>query len=181
MRHNIDITKLRLITVSKFNFIGWAVKAEKRGPEKRGQTRLLFGSLYDDHLSATELSELHRHWGERLHRHWRAQTRNITASSRADSASGLDRDLAPVPDPFPVPTWDGQRPSRIGYLSADLRDHPVGRFLAPILRHHDPARVAVSCYHASFGGDSLTSGRIVTVFPIPGFSANKRKLEINFS
>ena len=32
---------------------------------------------------------------------------------------------------------------RIGYLSADFCNHPVGRFLEPILRHHDPEEVEV--------------------------------------
>ena len=32
---------------------------------------------------------------------------------------------------------------RIGYLSADLCNHPVGRFLLPILKHHDNKKVEV--------------------------------------
>ena len=32
---------------------------------------------------------------------------------------------------------------RIGYLSADLCNHPVGRFLLPVLKHHDRKTVEV--------------------------------------
>ncbi|MFN9545947.1 MAG: tetratricopeptide repeat protein [Cyanobacteriota bacterium] len=32
------------------------------------------------------------------------------------------------------------RPLRVGLLSADIGDHVVGRFLDPLLRHHDPSR-----------------------------------------
>lgn len=43
--------------------------------------------------------------------------------------------------PRPVPLRVGNRPLRIGFLSADIGDHVVGRFLDPLLRHHDPARL----------------------------------------
>ena len=32
---------------------------------------------------------------------------------------------------------------RIGYLSADFCNHPVGRFLLPILKHHDRQKVEI--------------------------------------
>ena len=35
---------------------------------------------------------------------------------------------------------------RVGYVSGDLADHPVGRFLLPLLRHHDRAAVEVFAY-----------------------------------
>jgi predicted O-linked N-acetylglucosamine transferase (SPINDLY family) len=35
------------------------------------------------------------------------------------------------------------RPLRVGYLSADFCNHPVGRFLLPVLEAHDPSAVAV--------------------------------------
>ena len=36
------------------------------------------------------------------------------------------------------------RPLRVGYLSADFCNHPVGRFLLPVLEQHDPAAVEVA-------------------------------------
>lgn len=35
---------------------------------------------------------------------------------------------------------------RIGYCSADLRDHPVARFFEPLIANHDRAQVEVYCY-----------------------------------
>ncbi|MGA2440074.1 MAG: tetratricopeptide repeat protein [Tepidisphaeraceae bacterium] len=41
---------------------------------------------------------------------------------------------------------DPDRQLRIGYISPDLCEHPVGRFLLPLLAAHDPDRFAVFCY-----------------------------------
>jgi len=38
------------------------------------------------------------------------------------------------------------RTLRIGYCSADFRDHAVARFIEPVLRHHDRGRFVVTCY-----------------------------------
>jgi protein O-GlcNAc transferase len=38
----------------------------------------------------------------------------------------------------PLTPWSGRHPLRIGFLSADIGNHVVGRFLDPLLRHHDP-------------------------------------------
>ncbi|HVT80942.1 MAG TPA: tetratricopeptide repeat protein, partial [Phycisphaerae bacterium] len=35
---------------------------------------------------------------------------------------------------------------RIGYVSPDFRDHPVGRFMLPLIAAHDPAAVEILCY-----------------------------------
>ena len=40
------------------------------------------------------------------------------------------------------------RKLRVGYLSADLANHPVGRFLLPVLNNHNREKVevwALSC------------------------------------
>ena len=36
-----------------------------------------------------------------------------------------------------------QRRLRVGYLSADFCNHPVGRFMLPILEHHDREKVEI--------------------------------------
>ncbi|SFK94113.1 tetratricopeptide repeat protein [Methylorubrum salsuginis] len=51
------------------------------------------------------------------------------------------------------PTPD--RPLRIGLVSGDLCDHPVARFVAPFLRHHDQTRLAVFAY-ANGAADATT-------------------------
>jgi protein O-GlcNAc transferase len=41
---------------------------------------------------------------------------------------------------------DPQRRLKIGYVSGDFRQHPVGLFLRPVLEQHDRARHEVHCY-----------------------------------
>jgi predicted O-linked N-acetylglucosamine transferase (SPINDLY family) len=45
---------------------------------------------------------------------------------------------------------------RVGYVSPDLREHPVARFMEPILAHHDPAQVEVFCYVMDPHPDAVT-------------------------
>ena len=51
---------------------------------------------------------------------------------------------------------DPARRLRIGYVSADLRSHPVGRFMLPLLKNHDRAQVEVVCYQAAQTADQVT-------------------------
>jgi predicted O-linked N-acetylglucosamine transferase (SPINDLY family) len=53
-----------------------------------------------------------------------------------------------------------EAPIRVGYLSADLRDHPVGRLLAGVLEAHDPNVVDVSVYALGPHDDSEIRTRI---------------------
>ncbi|MGE0723082.1 MAG: tetratricopeptide repeat protein, partial [Alphaproteobacteria bacterium] len=54
-------------------------------------------------------------------------------------------------------TRDPGRRLRVGYVSADLRDHAVARFLLPLLAHHDPATVEVTAYAADPRSDAVTA------------------------
>jgi predicted O-linked N-acetylglucosamine transferase (SPINDLY family) len=45
---------------------------------------------------------------------------------------------------------------RIGYVSADLREHVVGRHLLPVLRHHDRQRFEITCYAHVCTADAMT-------------------------
>jgi protein O-GlcNAc transferase len=51
---------------------------------------------------------------------------------------------------------DPERRLKIGYVSPDLREHPVARFLLPILVHHDHSKFEVFCYSDALAPDSLT-------------------------
>ncbi|MBP2316832.1 tetratricopeptide repeat protein [Azospirillum soli] len=53
--------------------------------------------------------------------------------------------LAPAAPVFPNAS-DPERPLRVGIVSADLKRHPVGYFLAPFLAAHDRERMTVTCY-----------------------------------
>ena len=45
---------------------------------------------------------------------------------------------------------------RIGYVSGDLFQHPVGRFLLPVLTHHDRDRFEVHCFSNHTVEDDVT-------------------------
>ena len=51
---------------------------------------------------------------------------------------------------------DPERRLRIGYLSADLRDHPVAHNLIASLERHDRAEVEVTLYALPRAGDAMT-------------------------
>lgn len=74
---------------------------------------------YDPTLPDEALAEQHREWN-----------RCFAANPARDHLN----------DPAPA------RRLRLGYLSADLRDHVVGRALLPAFRHHDHAAFEIFCY-----------------------------------
>ena len=49
-----------------------------------------------------------------------------------------------------------ERRLRIGYVSADFREHAVSHFVLPLLEHHDPARFEVYCYSNTPKTDDIT-------------------------
>ena len=51
---------------------------------------------------------------------------------------------------------DSNRPLRIGYVSPDLRRHPVSALFEPILAAHDRGRFEVTCYYNFQGEDAVT-------------------------
>jgi protein O-GlcNAc transferase len=46
---------------------------------------------------------------------------------------------------------------RIGYVSADFRNHASALFLSPLLKHHDPQQVEVFCYANVVRRDAMTA------------------------
>ena len=55
------------------------------------------------------------------------------------------------------------RPLRVGFVSGDLRSHPVGNFLEGVLAHIDPAKLSLVAYSNSVKEDEL-SVRIKPLF-----------------
>ncbi|MCP5155908.1 MAG: tetratricopeptide repeat protein [Ectothiorhodospiraceae bacterium] len=92
----------------------------------------LMGLQYDPALSARRLRDAARRWNV-VHR----QRHGAVVRTR--------------PSPRRV---DG--PLRVGYVSADLRAHPVGWFLADVLPAHDPSAVEVHCYASQRTRDTMT-------------------------
>lgn len=94
----------------------------------------LFASLYSDRRDAAAILALHRE---------------------------LARKIAPA---APVRTaWknarDPGRRLRVGYLSPDMRAHPVSVFFEPVLAHHDARQFDVYCYSTTRAPDAVT-GRL---------------------
>lgn len=46
---------------------------------------------------------------------------------------------------------------RIGYVSSDLRQHSVSRFIEPVLENHDRSRFEVYCYSNTISEDEVTA------------------------
>lgn len=64
----------------------------------------------------------------------------------AEFEAFLQRLNAPEAAPQWLPRAPHQR-LRMGYLSVDLRDHPVGYFMLPILTEHDRQAFEIFCYY----------------------------------
>src|SRR5207253_11463304 len=52
---------------------------------------------------------------------------------------------------------DATRRLRIGYVSGDLRQHPVAQFMEPVLACHDRERHEIHCYHNFPREDAVTA------------------------
>ncbi len=52
---------------------------------------------------------------------------------------------------------DPERRLRVGYVSPDLRQHPVALFLEPVLAHHDGRAVEVYCYSDAARPDEVSA------------------------
>lgn len=98
----------------------------------KAHSNLLFTLNYHLDYDLSSIFEEHRRWG-------------ALYGSQGEIPRSYPNDPAP------------ERRLRIGYLSPDLKDHPVARFLEPILSHHDPCRVEVFCYAEVAVPDSTTT------------------------
>ena len=92
----------------------------------------LFSSLYSDRFDLAGLSRLHRQLAE-----------------------GIARQHPPCPAPYRARSQGDKL--RVGYLSPDLRSHPVGFFLEPILEQHLTDDVHITCYALPCAPDALTA------------------------
>ncbi len=109
----------------------------ERDPLSPVASRIAMMALYDDRLTAPDLTALHRRHG---------------AALEARVGGSL-----PWSPPSPGPE-DPHRRLRLGYLSADLHGRQaVGSFLVPVLDRHDRDAFEVVVYHDSLVADELTA------------------------
>lgn len=85
-------------------------------------SNLLRALNFDETLAPETLFAAHKAWDE----------------AHAPKPATLDVRFSNEPDP--------ERRLRIGYVSADFREHSVSHFFEALLRAHDPAAVEVFCY-----------------------------------
>lgn len=118
-----------------WNNLGNALKDQAELDEAIASYRKAM-ALGGDAAASSLLSVLHYHPGyspERIreeHARWNEKyARPLKAEIRPD-----DRDRDP------------HRPLRIGYVSPDFCNHPVGRFMLPLLSHHDRSQFQIICY-----------------------------------
>ena len=84
----------------------------------------------------------------------------ISPAEQREIAAAYGRLYAGAPLPPPKAITDPQRKIRLGYLSADFYDHPVGRHLLGILENHDRSRFELFAYSLSPEQDNETTRRL---------------------
>jgi len=101
-----------------------------------------------------DFAEAHSNLLYTLHFHPGFDARRILAEHREWSRRFADP-LSTGAAPHENDRSPGRR-LRVGYVSPDFRKHPVGRFLAPVLAHHDRGQFEVFCYCGVRRPDDLT-------------------------
>jgi predicted O-linked N-acetylglucosamine transferase (SPINDLY family) len=99
-------------------------------------SNLLHTLLYSDDVSAEEVLVWHRRFDK------------VVGFTSADASP-----MAVVPQ-RPAPATSRLR---VGFLSPDLRRHPVGDFTGELLEHHDRSQMEVVCYHDSVVDDDVSA------------------------
>ena len=113
--------------------VRWYVRAMELQPQRiQTHSGLLFTLSSNAAASPDELLEAHRGWAQ-MH------TAHAARFNHSPVASAAERRL------------------RVGFVSGDLREHPVRFFIAPILRGLDRAEFEVICYSNNQYSDAATA------------------------
>ena len=101
-------------------------------PDPAAHSRMLFTMHYQADITPAQIFTEHRRWNDLY-----------------------AKPLAPEIRPH-TNARDPDRKLRVGFVSADFHDHPVGRCLLPILQHHDRANFEITCYASAPRNDDVT-------------------------
>ncbi len=96
----------------------------------------VFSLNYSMSASAEEIVRAHRDCGAWLEERFRRPAQAFTEAFNASTK--------------------GNQPLRIGYLSADFRNHPVAHFILPVLEQHDRKRFDIYLYYNHDRVDEVT-------------------------
>jgi predicted O-linked N-acetylglucosamine transferase (SPINDLY family) len=148
VRRHPGLSALRVNRANVLKYLGRIPEAEAayrdavaaNPDDEVARDNQLLCALYAPDRAPAAIRDLHRAWGERV-------TARLPAPPKPHAND---------PDP--------ERPLRVGYVSPDLREHPVAAFVAPILAHHDPGRVAVTAY-ANVPHPDATTARLKALAP----------------
>ena len=94
-------------------------------------SNILFCMNYADGYDAQQIYTRHLEWAEQH------AARYVASASHSNTSDPL-------------------RALRIGYVSADFREHPVGFFLEGVLQYHTPTHCEIFCYFNSTQADAVT-------------------------
>lgn len=98
----------------------------------RWLSHLVYLSAFSDEVSGRELLDV-------AHRFGRKHADGLPRPPSYDNEPGAERRL------------------RVGYVSGDLREHPVAQFLRPLFRAHDRSQVELYCYSTGRRSDAVTT------------------------
>jgi predicted O-linked N-acetylglucosamine transferase (SPINDLY family) len=148
-----EATCRRLLENHPTDFLGWAQladcvsargnpiegvecykKAIELGPEKAEIfSDLAFESTYLPDLTPEALFKCHLEWAERFEKPLLGkQFRHL-------------------------PGKEAEKRLRIGYVSGDLGNHPVGNLLRGVLQQHDHGKFEIHCFLTSYASDEITA------------------------
>ncbi len=99
-------------------------------------SHLLYALHASDRITPRELYDEHVIWGK-------SHGAKVDSGVNARAWQGVNRDPS--------------RRLRVGYVSPDFRDHPVARFLQPVVEFRDRAQVEVVCYSTGTRADEVTA------------------------
>ena len=97
------------------------------------QSNFLYTLSYKPHPDVREIFNWHKQFGQR-HEHA----------------------IAPMPPRAHIEGGRADQRLRIGYVSADFRQHAVAHFIEPVLAAHDAKRFEIFCYYNYPVGDTVT-------------------------
>jgi protein O-GlcNAc transferase len=97
----------------------------------------LYAMHFHPRYDAQRLLREHRKW-------YKDYAQSVSAKGASAEKASFGNDASP------------ERRPRVGYVSAELREHPVGRFLLPLLSQHDRNRFEIFCYSDAIRPDSTT-------------------------